>query len=86
MTRILALEWGPLGIRINAVAPTFVRTQLTESTLSRPGRTEELVSRIPLGRLGIPEDIAPAVVFLFSDEASLITGHVLAIDGGYTIH
>lgn len=86
MTRILALEWGPMGIRVNAVAPTFVLTQLTESTLSRPGRTEELVSRIPLGRLGIPQDIAPAVVFLFSDEASLITGHILAIDGGYTIH
>jgi NAD(P)-dependent dehydrogenase (short-subunit alcohol dehydrogenase family) len=86
MTRILALEWGPMGIRVNAIAPTFVRTQLTESTLSRPGRTEELVSRIPLGRLGMPADIAPAVVFLFSDEASLITGHILAIDGGYTIH
>lgn len=86
MTRVLALEWGHYGIRVNAVAPTFIWTDLTQSTLSRPGMEERLTSRIPLGRLGVPEDVSGAIAFLFSDEASLITGHVLAIDGGYTIH
>lgn len=86
LTKVLALEWGVHGIRVNAVAPTFVWTELTASTLTRPGMKEKLTSRIPLGRLGVPSDVAGAVAFLFSDEASLITGHVLAIDGGYTIH
>jgi len=85
LTKVLALEWAPNGIRVNAIAPTFIRTELTESTLSKPGWAEELLSRIPLGRLGNPEDVAGAVVYLFSDEASLVTGHVLTIDGGYTI-
>jgi 2-deoxy-D-gluconate 3-dehydrogenase len=85
LTKILALEWAPAGIRVNAVAPTFVRTELTASTLSRPDWAAELLSRIPIGRFGEPEDIAGAVAFLLSDAASLITGHTLAIDGGYTI-
>ncbi|TNB69461.1 SDR family oxidoreductase [Arthrobacter sp. BB-1] len=85
LTKILALEWARSGIRVNAVAPTFVRTELTASTLSRPDWAAELLSRIPIGRFGEPEDIAGAVAFLLSDAASLITGHTLAIDGGYTI-
>ena len=85
LTKILALEWAPNGIRVNAIAPTFIRTELTESTLSRPGWREELLSRIPLGRLGTPEDVVGAVVYLFSQEASLVTGHILTVDGGYTI-
>jgi len=85
LTKILALEWAPAGIRVNAVAPTFVRTELTASTLNRPDWAAELLSRIPLGRFGEPEDIAGAVTFLLSDAAALITGHTLTIDGGYTI-
>lgn len=85
LTKILALEWAPAGIRVNAVAPTFVRTELTASTLNRPDWAAELLSRIPIGRFGEPEDIAGAVAFLLSDAAALITGHTLAIDGGYTI-
>lgn len=85
LTKILALEWAPAGIRVNAVAPTFVRTELTASTLSRPDWAAELLSRIPIGRFGEPEDIAGSVAFLLSDAASLITGHTLAVDGGYTI-
>ena len=85
LTKVLALEWAPAGIRVNAVAPTFVRTELTASTLSRPEWAAELLSRIPIGRFGEPEDIAGAVAFLLSDAASLITGHTLTIDGGYTI-
>ena len=86
MTRQLAFEWGRYGIRVNTVAPTFIRTELSASTLDRPGMEEKLTSRIPIGRLGIPADVAPSVAFLLSDQASLITGHTLAIDGGYTIH
>ncbi|MFZ2227536.1 MAG: glucose 1-dehydrogenase [Candidatus Nanopelagicaceae bacterium] len=85
LTKVLALEWAPYGIRVNAVAPTFIRTELTKSTLSEPGWAEELLSRVPLGRFGTPEDVAGAVVYLFSEEASLVTGHVLTVDGGYTI-
>lgn len=85
LTKVLALEWASAGIRVNAVAPTFVRTELLESTLSRPDWAAELLSRIPMGRFGEPEEIAGAVAFLLSDTASLITGHTLPIDGGYTI-
>jgi 2-deoxy-D-gluconate 3-dehydrogenase len=85
LTKILALEWAPAGIRVNAIAPTFVRTELTASTLSRPEWAAELLSRIPIGRFGEPDDITGAVAFLLSDAASMITGHTLAIDGGYTI-
>jgi NAD(P)-dependent dehydrogenase (short-subunit alcohol dehydrogenase family) len=85
LTKILALEWAAAGIRVNAVAPTFVRTELTASTLNRPDWAAELLSRIPIGRFGEPEDVAGAVAFLLSDAASLITGHTLAVDGGYTI-
>jgi NAD(P)-dependent dehydrogenase (short-subunit alcohol dehydrogenase family) len=85
LTKQLALEWAASGIRVNAVAPTFVRTELTESTLSQPDRAAELLSRIPFGRFGEPEDIVGAVLFLLSDAAGLITGHTIAIDGGYTI-
>jgi NAD(P)-dependent dehydrogenase (short-subunit alcohol dehydrogenase family) len=86
MTRVLAFEWGRYGIRVNSVAPTFIRTELSASTLDRPGMEEKLTSRVPIGRLGIPADVAPSVAFLLGDQASLITGHTLAIDGGYTIH
>lgn len=85
LTKLLALEWAREGIRVNAVAPTFVRTELTASTLDRPDWAAELLSRIPAGRFGEPEDVAGAVAFLLSDAASLITGHTLAIDGGYTV-
>lgn len=85
LTKQLALEWAPDGIRVNTVAPTFVRTELTESTLSRPEWARELKSRIPMGRFGDPDDVVGAVIFLLSESASLITGQTIAIDGGYTI-
>ncbi|WP_406432068.1 glucose 1-dehydrogenase [Streptomyces sp. NBC_00631] len=86
LTKVLALEWAGAGIRVNAVAPTFVRTDLTASTLERPEWAADLLSRIPIGRFGEPEDIAGAVAFLLGGSASLITGQTLVIDGGYTIH
>lgn len=85
LTKILALEWAPNRIRVNAVAPTFIRTEMTESTLTRPEWAAELLSRIPIGRFGEPEDVVGAVAFLLSDAALLITGHNITIDGGYTI-
>jgi NAD(P)-dependent dehydrogenase (short-subunit alcohol dehydrogenase family) len=85
LTKVLALEWARAGIRVNAVAPTFVRTELTASTLDRPDWAAELLRRIPVGRFGEPEDVVGAVAFLLGGAASLITGHTIVVDGGYTI-
>lgn len=85
LTRNLALEWASHSIRVNAVAPTFVRTELTASTLSEVGRGEELLRRIPLGRFGEPDDVVGPVAFLLCDASSMITGHTLVVDGGYTV-
>jgi 2-deoxy-D-gluconate 3-dehydrogenase len=84
LTRVLAIEWAPLGITVNAVGPTFVITALTQSTWDDPSMREDLLKRIPLGRVGVPEDVVGAVVFLASPAASLITGHTLLVDGGWT--
>ncbi|MCL2471415.1 MAG: glucose 1-dehydrogenase [Propionibacteriaceae bacterium] len=86
LTKQLAYEWAHYGIRVNAVAPTFVRTELTASTLADPQRAKRLLDGIPLGRFGSPNEVADCVVFLLGESASLITGHTLVIDGGYTIH
>jgi NAD(P)-dependent dehydrogenase (short-subunit alcohol dehydrogenase family) len=85
MTRALALEWAAAGIRVNAVAPTFIRTELTEATLSQPEWASTLLGRIPMGRFGEPDDIAGAVAFLLGGASSLVTGTTLTVDGGYTI-
>jgi 2-deoxy-D-gluconate 3-dehydrogenase len=84
LTRVLALEWAKHRIRVNAVAPTFILTPLTQSTFDDPALREDLLMRIPLGRAGVPEDVVGAVVFLASPAADLITGHTLLIDGGWT--
>ncbi len=85
LTKCLAVEWGQYGIRVNAVAPTFIRTPGTEPALSDPKFEAEVVERIAaLHRIGQPVEVAGAVVFLASPAASLITGHTLMIDGGWT--
>jgi 2-deoxy-D-gluconate 3-dehydrogenase len=84
LTRVLAIEWAPMGITVNAVGPTFILTPLTQSTWDDPVMREDLLKRIPLGRVGTPEDVVGAVVFLASPAAALITGHTLLVDGGWT--
>jgi 2-deoxy-D-gluconate 3-dehydrogenase len=85
LTRVLALEWAEHGITVNAIAPTFVETELAAQTLSRPGMRAFWESRIPLGRLATPDDVGAAVHYLVSRQASFITGVVLPVDGGLTM-
>ena len=82
LTQVAALELAPRGIRVNAVSPGFVDTPLTEGVKLVPGTLEEYVENTPLGRVGTPEDVADAVLFLVSDKASWITGEVLDLNGG----
>lgn len=85
MTRTLAVEWGPRQIRVNAVAPGHVATELVKKQwLTEPELRDFFLSRTPLNRLALPEDIANAVLFLASDAASSITGQTVAVDGGYS--
>ena len=86
LTRTLALEWAAYNVRVNAIAPTFVDTELGRQTLARPGMREQILGRIPLGRLAHLDDVVSAIRFLVDPAASgFITGHVLAIDGGLSI-
>lgn len=85
LTKCLAVEWGPHNITVNAVAPTFIHTPGTQPALADPEFRAEVVERIAaLHRIGEPMEVAGAVVFLASPAASLITGHTLLIDGGWT--
>jgi 2-deoxy-D-gluconate 3-dehydrogenase len=84
LTRVMALEWAPHGINVNAVAPTYVRTPLIEKLLQDKDVREDIVRRIPLGRVAEPEEVAGAVVFLASPASAFITGHTLVVDGGWT--
>lgn len=81
-TRALAVELGPAGIRVNAVAPGAVETELNREALSRPDHRERVLARIPLGRTGRPADVAGAVVFLAGEAADWLSGVVLPVDGG----
>ncbi|MDP3263616.1 MAG: SDR family oxidoreductase [Tabrizicola sp.] len=84
MTKSMAIEWGPHGIRVNTIAPTFIRTALTAATFANPERAAWIASKIKLNRVGEVEDIMGAVAFLASDAAALITGTSLIVDGGWT--
>lgn len=84
LTRVLAIEWAQYKINVNAVAPTFILTPLTQATFDDPILREDLLKRIPIGRVGQPEDVVGSVVFLASPASDLITGHTLLVDGGWT--
>lgn len=86
MTRVLALEFARVPILVNAVAPTFVKTELTSGFLADPDFYKYVTESILLDRLGSPEDVSGAVVYLASAAADLVTGHTLVVDGGWTIH
>ncbi len=84
MTKAMALEWAPKGIRVNTLCPTFIRTPLAEQTLAIPERRAWILSKIKLGRVGEIEDLMGPVVFLASDASAMVTGTHLIVDGGWT--
>lgn len=86
LSRVLALEWAPFNVRVNCVAPGYVRTPLVEPLFAgRPGFLDKVLARTPLGRVAEPHEIAGPVMFLASDLASFVTGQTLFVDGGWTI-
>jgi 3-oxoacyl-[acyl-carrier protein] reductase len=82
LTRALAAAWASDGIRVNGIAPGLVETKLTKVTTNNPQRLAEVLQRIPVGRLGTPQDIAGAALFLASPLAAYVVGHTIAVDGG----
>ncbi len=83
LTKTAALEYATQGIRINCVCPGAIQTPMTERAWSDPERRAQMIAMEPLGRIGHPEEIAEAVVWLCSDAASFVTGHTMTVDGGY---
>lgn len=83
LTKALANEWGRHGVQVNAVAPGYMRTDNTQALRDDPGRSEQILARIPAGRWGEAEDLAGAVVFLASPASDYVNGHVLVVDGGW---
>ena len=84
--RSLAMEYGPMGIRSNAVCPGLVQTEMTEELMKDEDLMKEWIKDYPIGRFGVPGDIANACLYLASDESSFVTGIALPVDGGFTAH
>lgn len=86
LTKVLALEWAPHNVTVNAVGPTFIRTPGTAERLDTPAFAADVLSRLPVGRVGDTMDVAGAVIYLASPAADMVTGTVLLVDGGWTAH
>jgi NAD(P)-dependent dehydrogenase (short-subunit alcohol dehydrogenase family) len=84
VTRVLAVEWGPRGVTCNAVAPTVILTPMGERVWGDPARAAPMLARIPVGRFGVPAEVASVVAFLASDLAAMINGETISVDGGYS--
>lgn len=84
LTKVLALEWGKHRININSIGPTFIRTEMAAPNLDDPKRKADILSKMPIGRVGDPVDVAGAAVFLASPASDMITGELLLVDGGWT--
>ena len=86
LTKVLALEWAPHNVNVNAIAPAFIETPLTEPMFRDQEFREYVLGNTPLGRVGQPEEVSGAVVFLASKASEYMTGHVMLVDGGWTAH
>lgn len=84
LTKVLALEWGRHRIYVNSIGPTFIRTEMAAPNLDDPERKADILSKMPIGRVGEPVDVAGAAVFLASPASDMITGELLLVDGGWT--
>jgi NAD(P)-dependent dehydrogenase (short-subunit alcohol dehydrogenase family) len=84
LTRVLALEWSAVGVTVNAIAPTFIYTPGTAERLDNPAYLENVLARLPIGRVGTMTDVAAAVIYLASPAGAFVTGSVLMVDGGWT--
>ena len=84
LTRTLAAEWSSLGVNVNALGPTAIRTEMNAYLLDDPAFLESFLPKVPAGRVGQPQDVVGAAVFLASDASDFVHGHLLLVDGGYT--
>jgi len=87
MTQVLAVEWAAKGIRVNAIGPTYIRTNMVERLVQEGAfNLKEIEGRIPLGRIGTPQNVSDLALFLASDRAAMITGQIVPVDGGWTAY
>ncbi|MGE3075639.1 MAG: SDR family NAD(P)-dependent oxidoreductase [Dehalococcoidia bacterium] len=84
LTKVLAIEWAPSNVQVNAIAPTYFETELTKPLFEDPERREFITGRTPMGRWGKPHELAGAVIYLASGASDYVTGHTLVVDGGWT--
>ena len=84
LTRILAVEWAASNVQVNAIAPAYIETDLTRPLFEDPERRALITDRTPMGRWGQPHELAGAAIFLASEASNDVTGHILAVDGGWT--